>query len=505
MTLNLHFFLVLIALIWPTVSWSVATCSKNFEQISNRCIASTNLKFSGKPIPLSTELKDDIFFFKTANKEIGKLKVLGVVANKKQCSFSFEAVTYNGDSVFIPNSSLKIGVDKENWLFERIYLDKEGTSAIELVKRRPIFLDESGGFIDKKGFPVDKEGFPINEKGEPDPSRVPEPKLCQLILTKGVEFGKYHNVNSEDVTLWKESNELLKWSPAVLIFIAIFIIVRLFMEEQDKFKAQEALEEAENSAKIKNQPLFIKITRPFYKRYFLPLTQGKNKQNYRNKYRQKIANAGMTKEITPEEFMALKLFMILGGPFAFLAVRWIMEETWPLTITPVMGIVGYFYPDIWLAGLIKKRADDTLRAMPFIVDMLALSVEAGLDFMAAIQRVIEKAPPSPLVEEFETLIKETKIGSSRAEGLRQLGWRVNIIEINSFCATLIAADSVGASIGPILKQLSNELRVKRSSRAEQQGAQAATKILIPMIFFILPAVLVAIFAPMILKMMRGEM
>jgi tight adherence protein C len=137
--------------------------------------------------------------------------------------------------------------------------------------------------------------------------------------------------------------------------------------------------------------------------------------------------------------------------------------------------------------------------------MLALSVEAGLDFMAAIQRVIEKAPKSPLVEEFETLIKETKIGSSRAEGLRQLGWRVNVIEINSFCATLIAADSVGASIGPLLKQLSAELRVKRTSRAEQQGATAATKILIPMIFFILPAVLVAIFAPMVLKMLSGSL
>jgi tight adherence protein C len=123
--------------------------------------------------------------------------------------------------------------------------------------------------------------------------------------------------------------------------------------------------------------------------------------------------------------------------------------------------------------------------------------------MAAIQRVIERSPNSALVDEFETLIKETRICSSRAEGLRQMGWRVNIIEVNSFCATLIAADSVGASISPILKQLSGELRVKRSSRAEQLGATAATKILIPMIFFILPAVLVAIFAPMALKAMQG--
>ncbi len=109
-----------------------------------------------------------------------------------------------------------------------------------------------------------------------------------------------------------------------------------------------------------------------------------------------------------------------------------------------------------------------------------------------------------MIEEFESLIRETKIGSSRAEGLRQLGWRVNIIEINSFCATLIAADSVGASIAPILKQLSSELRVKRSSRAEQLGATAATKILFPMIIFIMPAVIIAIFAPMVMGALKGS-
>ena len=141
--------------------------------------------------------------------------------------------------------------------------------------------------------------------------------------------------------------------------------------------------------------------------------------------------------------------------------------------------------------------------MPFVVDMLALSVEAGLDFVAAMQKVIEKAPPSALVDEFETLIKETKIGASRAEALRGLSWRIDTLPISSFCATLIAADSVGANIGPILKTLAQELREKRSSMIEQKGAQAATKILIPMIFFVLPAVLIVIAAPIALQLMGG--
>lgn len=448
-------------------AWAQAPCPSDFSEIGEACIRSRQIPYNDNFVQLNDELKSDIFFYSTANKQIGKLKVIGVTVTPKECALYLNAVTYGGvDKVFIPNSSISIGSAKNNWLNQRIYLDKEGTAALEMIR---------------------KQG------------------ACLLRVTKGVTIAKHSDVAQESVSLWRETNDLLYYSPLVLIFIACFIIVRVFMEEQDKFKTQEALEDAENVAKVKNQPFFIKITRPFYKRYFLPLTQGKNKGSYRTKYRQKLANAGLTKEMTPEEFMALKFFMILGGPFAFLALRWIMEESWSLSITPIMGIVGYVYPDIWVSGLIKKRAEEVLRAMPFIVDMLALSVEAGLDFMAAIQRVIEKAPVSPLTEEFETLIKETKIGSSRAEGLRQLSWRVNIIEINSFCATLIAADSVGASIGPILKQLSSELRVKRSSRAEQLGATAATKILIPMIFFILPAVLVAIFAPMALKMMTGQM
>ena len=473
MTSYIYNLFIFLGLILPVAtSWAQVSCPAEFSQINIPCIVgSEKVKLLDKAsIGLNAELTNDIFFYKTANGMVGKLKVISTVANKMACTLYLDAVTYGGDKSFSPNSSITIN-RSNNWMIERIFLDKEGTSALELIRKE-------------------------------DPKS--KTAACVVQFSAGVKVGRYFDQKSDEIEVWKENYDLLKWSPALLIFIAIFIIVRVFMEEQDKFKTQEALEDAENSAKVKKQPLFIKITRPFYKRYFLPMTQGKNKQKYRTKYRQKLANAGLLKEMTPEEFMALKFFMILGGPFAFLIVRFIMEETWPLSITPVMGLVGYIYPNIWLSGLINNRAEEILRAMPFIVDMLALSVEAGLDFMAAIQRVIEKAPAGALNEEFETLIRETKIGSSRAEGLRQLGWRVNIIEVNSFCATLIAADSVGASIGPLLKQLSSELRVKRSARAEQAGATAATKILIPMIFFILPAVLVAIFAPMVLKMMSGS-
>jgi len=459
--MKLIFYAILQLLLMSEAQAQGNVCPKDFSHINSSCIQQSRMNYSEKPLILSNDLKGNIYFYQTPGGSVGKLKVIGTIVNNRECTLFLEAVTFDSRN-FVPNSSLTIAVDRNQWLKNRIFLDREGLSALELVRK------------DNK---------------------------CVLSLTKDASLAYF----TKEVEKARAAHNLLFYSPLALVFIAIFIIVRTFMEDQDKFKASEALEEVEVD-KNKKVDFLVKVTKPFYKRYFLPMVQGsKSKAKIRAKYRQKLANAGLTKDLTPEEFVSLKLFMILGGPFVFLAVRAFLEEDWPLSLTPIMGVVGFFYPNIWLNGKIQRRNQETLRAMPFIVDMLALSVEAGLDFMAAIQRVIEKAPPSPLVEEFETLIRETKIGSSRAEGLRQLSWRVNMIEINSFCATLIAADSVGASIGPILKQLSNELRVKRSSRAEQLGATAATKILIPMIFFILPAVLVAIFAPMVLKMMTGKL
>ncbi len=455
--------LIILALLGPCkFAWSQNVCSKDFSQIGSVCINAINKNFQPLKISLSPELEGNIYIFKTPNGDVGKFKIGSVALSKDVCTLYLDAVTYTGDQTFVPNSSISIGRARNQWLENRIYLDKEGLNALELRR------GNTG---------------------------------CGIVFSKDVVVALY---DQQPVIKKYEENNILFYAPLLLIFIAIFLIVRVFLEEQDKFKTQEALEEAEN-AKAKNQHLFIRVTRPFYKRYFVPLVQGsKNKQALRTKYRQKLANAGLSKEMTPEEFVALKFFMILGGPFVFLALRWVLEEQWDLSYTPMMALIGYFYPNIWLSGVISKRKDNILLAMPFIVDMLALSVEAGLDFMAAIQRVIEKAPPSALVEEFESLIRETRVGSSRAEGLRQMGWRVNIIEINSFCATLIAADSVGASIAPILKQLSSELRVKRSSRAEQLGATAATKILFPMIIFIMPAVIIAIFAPMAIGALKGN-
>jgi tight adherence protein C len=225
----------------------------------------------------------------------------------------------------------------------------------------------------------------------------------------------------------------------------------------------------------------------------------KNRKVFKEKYRRSLAAAGLTNILSPEDFFAYKLFLIIGFPIVFIVLKIFLEADWELTLIPLIALVGFFYPDFWIKGKIQQRQKEIIMSMPFCVDMLALSVEAGLDFVAAMAKVNEKAKINALTEEFENVIREIKIGASRAEALRNLAWRVDLIQISSFCATLIAADSVGASIGPILKSLAVEIRQKKSAEVEKAGATAATKILFPMMFLIIPSVLVIVFAPIILE------
>ncbi len=302
---------------------------------------------------------------------------------------------------------------------------------------------------------------------------------------------------------------MLYWGGILLIGLAALMISIQIFQDEDSFRAQEQLEDQEQATNKKgvvpNHGMVIKYSRPFFKRYVTPIVQGmKNKKNIKEKYKRRLASAGLQDYMTAEDFFAFKLFLILGFPVVFFALRTFLEETWPLSMIPVVAAVGFIYPDIWIRGKIQQRQKDIVSAMPFAVDMLALSVEAGLDFMAAMTKVIEKAKATPLTEEFEILIKETKLGASRAEALRNMAWRIDLIQISSFCATLIAADSVGASIGPILKALSGEIRQKRSSDVEKAGATAATKILFPMLFLIVPAVLIVVAGPLIMGFIGAQ-
>jgi len=300
-------------------------------------------------------------------------------------------------------------------------------------------------------------------------------------------------------------SETLLYASMTLIGISVFIVANTIFVEEEQFKAQEKLDESQERISNKKLDGVLKYSRPFFKRYVSPIVSSmKNKNKIKDAYKRKLASAGLTNILTPYDFYSFKLFLIVGFPILYTILKFFLEFDYSMWYVLPVSVLGYFYPNIWLNGKIERRQKDIILFMPFVVDMLALSVEAGLDFIAAMSKVIEKAPATALTEELEILIKEVKVGASRAEALRNFSWRADLIPISSFTATLIAADSVGASIGPILKQLSTEIRQKRSAEAEKEGAKAATKILFPMMFFIIPSVFIIIGAPIALELIGGK-
>ncbi|MGK5086272.1 type II secretion system F family protein [Bdellovibrionota bacterium FG-2] len=286
-----------------------------------------------------------------------------------------------------------------------------------------------------------------------------------------------------------------------LIGWGVFLLARMLLQEEQSRAAQDNLADA-GSRKASN-PL-VKMTRPFFTQYVAPMIRGKSFwDNQRKKYKRKIIAAGLKDELTPDEFISFKLVLIIFFPI----IGGILKAGDFIDVSRMLilgsGIAGWFYPDMWVNGRMKARQKQILKAMPFIVDLLALSTEAGLDFIGAIGKVVEKANPSPLVEEFGQLLKEIRVGASRQDALRELALRINMTEINSFIAILISADQMGASIGKILRQQSETIRSERMVRAEKAGAMAAQQILLPLVIFILPAVMLMIFGPFILSYVNG--
>jgi tight adherence protein C len=282
-----------------------------------------------------------------------------------------------------------------------------------------------------------------------------------------------------------------------LIGGGVFFVARMLLQEEESRAAQDNLSD---KSKRQSTNFLVRITRPFAVNYVVPIIRSKDFWDIqRRKYRKKLIAAGMREELSPDEFIAFKLLLIIFFPVVGGLLQAGDFVDLPLVLILLSGVAGWFYPDIWVRGRTQKRQKQILKAMPFIVDLLALSTEAGLDFVGAIGKVVEKANSSPLVEEFAQLLKEIKVGASRQEALREMASRIDMMQLNSFVAILISADQMGASIGKILRQQSDSIRTERLVRAEKAGIAAAQMVLIPLVCFIVPAVMVMIFGPLILS------
>jgi tight adherence protein C len=223
---------------------------------------------------------------------------------------------------------------------------------------------------------------------------------------------------------------------------------------------------------------------------------------YESKMRRNLIKAGDPQGYKPEDIMALQeigLFIgLLIGLFAASALS--QNLAWSLTA----ALFGLYYPIIWVTDQVKKRHLAISRALPYNLDLLTLSVEAGLDFTAALSKVVEKGKAGPLKEEMAIVLKQLKMGKTREEALKAMILRVDLPPLTTFVTALIQADKMGTSLGKVLRIQSTQMRIDRTQRAEKLAGEAPVKMLFPLIACIFPTVFMVLFGPIVFQFMFGN-
>ena len=223
---------------------------------------------------------------------------------------------------------------------------------------------------------------------------------------------------------------------------------------------------------------------------------------YVDKVRDKFTVLGTNTPQTVDRFLAVRVATVVGALLSFLFVI-------VLNVTPFTGnlrlavggllVLGFLLgPDAVLSRKVEERQHAIQVQLPDVLDLLVISVEAGLGFEQALDRVIASVPGA-LSDEFARMLGETRAGASRADAMRAMDERCGVPELRAFVLAIIQADTFGVSIGRVLRSQSDEMRMKRRQAAEERAQKAPVKMLIPMVFCIFPALFLVVLGPAVLQ------
>ena len=170
--------------------------------------------------------------------------------------------------------------------------------------------------------------------------------------------------------------------------------------------------------------------------------------------------------------------------------------------TLLILLLFFAWPGLWLRSALHRRQHNIQRALPFVLDLLTLSVEAGLDFMTAMQRITTRRQVDELGEEMLQVIREIQLGKTRRLALGDMAKRVDQTDVRTVVSALIQADELGVGIAQILRIQSDQMRQRRFERAEKLANEAPVKLLFPLVAFIFPAVFLVLLGPIVLQMLK---
>jgi len=260
--------------------------------------------------------------------------------------------------------------------------------------------------------------------------------------------------------------------------------------------------QAKNLEELELQQPFVERTlRPLAKR----LSGGVSRvtsTSFSERTEKRLALAGNPGEIRVADWLGVKAIGAIVGAIIFVLIfaglnPLKMPILLGLLLAPVGALFGYTVPEFWLGGRIKKRQKAILLMIPDALDLLTISVRAGLGFDAALAKVVEKLA-GPLSDEFRRALAEVRVGKTRREALRDIVARTEVAPLTNFIGAIIQAEQLGVSISKVLQVQSEQLRIERRQRAEEQAAKAPIKMLFPLVGCIFPSLFIVILGPAVI-------
>lgn len=278
--------------------------------------------------------------------------------------------------------------------------------------------------------------------------------------------------------------------------IVFFILALIYTLKRDKLIVNERLHNYTRNEEQRYLPPELK--KPFRERIVKHIIQSGTRifgkiisQNKKEECAKKLMTAGNPYGLTAENFLIIKYFLIFTAMLIGLLIHNVGSFV-------CLFLAGVFIPDLFLKSKEKKRKNLILKSLPDVLDLLSVSVEAGLSFDASLQKIREKFS-GPLSEEFDKTLQEINMGKPRRDALRDMGSRIDIDDINTFLGSVIQADQIGISIANVLRIQSGQVRVNRKMKAEEKAQKAPVKILIPLCMFVFPTILIVLLGPALIQ------
>lgn len=256
----------------------------------------------------------------------------------------------------------------------------------------------------------------------------------------------------------------------------------------------------------------IELSQPFYDRVITPILRRIGEVSTRftpqkvlQDTTKKLELAGNPMNVDAATFLASRFILSLFFGGFLILIFTISNAKWPLLrvilVVSIFSVLGYFFPQMWLKSKVNSRQKDIRLAMPDALDLLTICVEAGLGFDAAMSKVSEKWE-NQLSLAFTRAIREIQLGKLRREALKDMADRIGIPEMTSFVAAIIQSEQLGVSMSKVLRIQSEQMRIKRRQRAEEEAHKAPVKMILPMGLLIFPSILIVLMTPALLRLSK---